>query len=68
VGLDSGFRVYLGTGAGTFTVTPIFGAAIPGALDLEARDFNGDGTQDLAILARDAMHIYLGKGDGTFWA
>jgi hypothetical protein len=66
VGLDLGFQVLLNTGSGAFYPSG-FSPLLPGAQDLVARDFNGDGKADLAVLTRTDMLIYLGKGDGTFW-
>jgi len=31
-------------------------------------DFNGDGRTDYAKLGDSYMHIFISKGDGTFWS
>ncbi len=38
------------------------------AYGVEAADFDGDSTQDLALLGQDAVRVRLGNGDGTFTA
>lgn len=61
--------VYLGVGAGSFTVgpsTPVLDS--PGAVVLT--DFNGDSRLDLAVIGHLVLgvnfQIFLGNGNGTF--
>jgi hypothetical protein len=54
-------------------VTQVFGTpyAVPPPISprgIVTGDFNGDGKPDLAVIAGNAISIYLGKGDGTFTA
>ncbi len=68
---DKTVSIFLGNGGGTFTLksSPATGV-MPVAI--VARDFNGDGQTDLAVVNQgDATHppsvsILLGNGDGTF--
>ena len=70
---DGNVSVFLGRGDGTFESTVLYDS--PFAIALAAGDFNGDGTQDLAVLGSDNVHggngrvdLMLGNGDGTFQA
>lgn len=63
--------VLLGNGDGTFAQSST--AAFPSSNgtssygpNVVAADFNKDGKPDLAMDDGDSVHIYLGKGDGTF--
>jgi hypothetical protein len=77
-GIDSDLlvNVFLGNGDGTFQAPEIFdlGPNILASASLVARDFDGDGRLDLAVLdeTRDGNHsfvtVLLGNGDGTFRA
>jgi len=67
---DSTMSVYLGNGDGTFASQVQYNAHF--AIDLAAGDFNGDGTQDLAVLdfgkfggGPGNVLLMLGNGDGT---
>jgi hypothetical protein len=70
--LDSNtVSVLQGTGDGTFR--PGQSIAVPGAFQVKAGDFNGDGKPDLLVeqaLDADAGHesveVLFGNGDGTF--
>src|SRR5207249_2818194 len=59
--------ILLGNGNGTFQA-PVNYPAASTPLGIAARDFNGDGKQDLvvAIANSSAVRIFLGNGDGTF--
>ena len=58
--------VLIGNGDGTFQAPLAF--AVPGyAWSATVGDFNGDGTQDLAVSASGTM-VLLGNGDGSFRA
>lgn len=63
--------ILFGNGDGTFTQSPT--AAFPSSIgtssygpNVVAGDFNKDGKPDLAMDDGDSIHVYLGKGDGTF--
>ncbi len=65
---ESGYvTVFLGRGDGTFQ-TGINTSAISSPSDIIVRDFNGDGSLDIAVLNSNAsaVSILLGNGDGTF--
>jgi hypothetical protein len=63
-----GASVYLGDGTGAFTyqATLLNSLGISG-INMVA-DLNGDGIPDVAVLAADAMAIFLGQGDATYAA
>jgi hypothetical protein len=73
---DLKVAVYLGNGDGTFQDARFFdlGTEGLGSAEVVARDFDGDGRLDLAVLyrMRDERHsfvtVLLGNGDGTFRA
>ena len=60
--------VYLGTGAGAFSATPL--TTVTGAQpdSVTTGDFNGDGKPDIAVTSNstNTVDILLGNGDGTF--
>jgi sugar lactone lactonase YvrE len=62
--------IFLGNGDGTFTAqtTPLTVDSKSGGNvnSFVVGDFNGDGVLDLAFLNSYGVHIFLGKGDGTF--
>ncbi len=62
----SGGSVYLGVGGGSFRLRTSGLQAGPAV----AGDFNGDGKPDLAIddVVNHFIHLFVGKGDGTFLA
>jgi hypothetical protein len=77
-------EVFKGHGDGTFDTSglslpiPQFnGAAVQGSIAVAVGDFDGDGHQDIALLATpaynaqgygSALFVYYGKGDGAFSA
>lgn len=70
LGYNGTASVYLGNADGTFTANNITFAGVSGAGPATIADFNGDGIPDVAIagLYYSSVHIFLGKGDGTFTA
>jgi hypothetical protein len=64
--------VLLNNGSGQFTAaTPAFApftASSQYGVNLSAADFNHDGKPDLAVDDGAAIHVFIGKGDGTFTA
>jgi hypothetical protein len=64
--------VLLNNGSGQFTAaSPAFPPLLANSQNgpnLTAADFNHDGKLDLAVDDGSAIHIYLGRGDGTFAA
>ncbi len=65
--LDGGVSVLLGNGDGTFQAAREFGAG-SSAESVVVGEFNGDGAQDLAVVAGGGVSVLLGNGDGTFRA
>jgi hypothetical protein len=64
-------RIFLGNGDGTMRTSPA--VPVPGStFNMAAADFNGDGTQDLALVSftngTQSLTILLSKGDGSFQA
>jgi hypothetical protein len=61
----------LGNGDGTFRAAASYEAGSP-AVSVASADFNGDGRPDLAVTnnnyTQGAVHVMLGKGNGTFVA
>jgi hypothetical protein len=61
--------ILLGSGDGQFTATDTLVIPDDGALlDIEAADFNGDGSMDLVACEaeKNQVHIWLGTGAGQF--
>ena len=65
-------NIYLGNGAGGFTVgggynAPSSGTFNPGPNSIVAADVSGDGKLDLVGLTpNNGVYVFLGNGDGTF--
>jgi hypothetical protein len=58
-------QAYLGTGTGTFT--PGYRIQMTGqALDISARDMNGDGNLDLILIRTNSVLVFNGDGTGRF--
>jgi hypothetical protein len=60
-----GMDIFLNRGDGTFSIssldTVFEGPSLPAV-----GDFNGDGIPDLAFEEGATVHVYMGRGDGTF--
>jgi hypothetical protein len=66
--IESGVRVLLGNGDGTFGSARYF-AAGSSPSSVAVGDFNGDGKQDLAVAGEYGdLSVLLGNGDGSFQA
>src|ERR1700722_10231568 len=62
-----GAWVYLGNGTGGFTFQQtLAGPIIDTAGLIMVADVNGDGIQDIGILAGDTLEIYLGQTGATY--
>ncbi|MCX7705802.1 MAG: VCBS repeat-containing protein [bacterium] len=68
VSYNSYFDCYLGNGDGTFTFASQNGTSYV-SLYITAGDFDNDGIVDIAVsgYVNSIVHIYRGKGDGTFY-
>jgi hypothetical protein len=68
---DGTVTILLGNGDGTFTAAASLsiGGIRTNPTSIAVGDFNGDGKQDLVIVAQNhTINIFLGKGDGSFTA
>jgi Ca2+-binding RTX toxin-like protein len=66
--LSKNLSVFLGDGKGGFAEALLSESGGSSAVAIAAKDFNGDGKLDVAIVHRDSdkVVIQLGNGDGTF--
>ncbi len=64
-GPQSGIKVLIGRGDGSFDAVPLLAPLIV-HLSLAVADFNADGIPDLASTVRNGVEVFLGNGDGTF--
>ena len=69
---EGGVSLYLGDGAGTFTLSTSL-TTLPGIVGSYigfgttcVADVNGDGIPDVLATGSDTLYIYLGVGDGTY--
>lgn len=67
-GVDAGLLIHLGTGAGSFSSTPLVYPTGQMPRDLETCDVNGDGHLDLvtANVGSNNISVWRGTGSGTF--
>jgi len=63
-----GMVVYLGDGKGGFTQGQVFSDTLDAPGTIMVADVNGDGIPDLGLMEAGTLGIYLGKGNGTFYA
>jgi hypothetical protein len=66
VAADTGVRILLGNGDGSFLDGGSFAAGTPAWVAVD--DFNNDGKRDLAVANNGGVGILPGNGDGTFGA
>ena len=66
--INGGMVVYLGDGKGGFTQKQAFNDALYAPGPIMVGDVNGDGIPDIGLSEAGTLAIYLGKGDGTFYA
>jgi hypothetical protein len=59
-------RVFFGTGTGDVTTGPVMLTGAMNAGQMRTADMNRDGRLDLVMRLADGLHIWLGRGDGTF--
>jgi hypothetical protein len=63
-----GVVVYLGDGHGGFTQKQALNDALAAPGPIMVGDVNGDGIPDIGLSEAGTVAIFLGKGDGTFYA
>ena len=63
-----GASIYLGNGAGKFTLSETLGTAVSNPSFNLVADVNGDGVPDILVLENNTIEIYLGEGNATYAA
>ncbi len=63
---DHSIHVFLGKGNGTFIPGPKL--TLKDGEKLTSADVNGDGKMDLIVVGSNSTIVYIGNGDGTFFA